>query len=130
MNRKFKYVNVDVLIGENTTLNGDLVSESAIKIDGRVNGNITTSREVILTATAQVEGDIAAASLIVSGHLHGNARADEQLLIKESGVLEGNIETGSLVIEEGGSFFGMNQSLKKENAAATVEKNEDANLNG
>lgn len=130
MNRKFKYVNVDVLIGEQTTLNGDLVSESAIKIDGRVNGNITTSREVILTATAQVEGDITAASLIISGRLHGNARASEQLLIKNSGVLEGNIETGSLVIEEGGSFFGMNQSLKKESAVpvetATDASNPDA----
>ena len=125
MNKKFKYVNVDVLIGEKTTLTGDLVSESAIKIDGTVCGNIRTTREVILTQTAQVEGDIYAASLILSGHLLGNARAEDQLLIKETGVLEGNIETGSLVIEEGGRFFGMNQSLTKEKAPQSPAADEE-----
>ncbi|MGN1059128.1 MAG: polymer-forming cytoskeletal protein [Clostridia bacterium] len=123
--KKFKYVSVDVLIGEKTRLTGDLDSESAIKIDGAVQGNIRTAREVILSETAVVEGDIQAGSLIVAGRLTGNATAVDQLLIKETGVLEGNIETGSLVIEEGGMFIGMNRSIKKESPAETAEAPED-----
>ncbi len=125
--KKFKYVSVDVLIGEKTTLTGDLSSESAIKIDGTVKGNITTTRELILSETANVFGDIEASGLIISGHLSGNATVTEQLVIKPTGVLEGNIETGSLVIEEGGVFTGMNRSIKKVTEAVTetvpVEEN-------
>lgn len=125
--KKFKYVSVDVLIGEKTRLTGDLDSESAIKIDGVVQGNIRTAREVILSETAVVEGDVQAGSLIVAGRLTGNATAVDQLLIKETGVLEGNIETGSLVIEEGGVFIGMNRSIKKEPPTENVETAADIN---
>ncbi|MBR5236796.1 MAG: polymer-forming cytoskeletal protein [Clostridia bacterium] len=122
--KKFKYVSVDVLIGEKTKLTGDLVSESAIKIDGMVKGDITTTREVILTENAQVEGDVRASSLIVAGKLFGNALASDQLLIKETGTLEGDIETGSLVIEEGGVFMGTNRSIKKEISNEVACENE------
>ena len=121
--KKFKYVSVDVLIGEKTTLTGDLVSESAIKIDGTIKGDIVTTREVILTETAHVEGDVRASSLIVAGKLYGNVLASDQLLIKETGSLEGNIETGSLVIEEGGVFMGTNRSIKKEANNETIDEN-------
>ena len=123
--KKFKYVSVDVLIGEKTTLTGDLISESAIKIDGRVKGNIETTREVILTETAVVEGDVCASSLIVAGKLFGDAVASDQLLIKETGALEGNIETGSLVIEEGGVFMGTNHTIKKEASCNEVTDGND-----
>ncbi len=124
--KKFKYVNVDVLIGEKTTLTGNLMSESAIKIDGKVKGNIESQQEVILSETAAVEGDIIASGLIVAGHLMGNAKTKEQLIIRPTGVLEGNIETGSLVIEEGGMFTGMNRSVKQEAEAPeeTIAENE------
>ena len=125
--KKFKYVSVDVLIGEKTSLTGDLSSESAVKIDGTVKGNITTTCEVILSETANVFGDIVASGLIISGHLTGNATVSDQLVIKPTGVLEGNIETGSLVIEEGGVFTGMNRSIKKAAEVVTEPATQEEN---
>lgn len=118
--KKFKYVSVDVLIGEKTLLTGNLETESAVKIDGRIVGNIQTDREVILSESALVEGDIHAGALIVAGRLTGNVTVTEQLVIKGTGLLEGNIESGSLVIEEGGVFNGMNRSVVKAPAAETA----------
>ncbi|MBE7048243.1 MAG: polymer-forming cytoskeletal protein [Ruminococcaceae bacterium] len=112
--KKFKFVNVDVLIGEKTTLTGNITTESAIKIDGIMQGNITTTSEVIISETASVEGDVIGSALIVSGKLKGNVTVTNQLVIKENGVLEGDIKTGALVIEEGGIFIGSNHSVKKE----------------
>lgn len=112
--KKFKYVNVDVLIGKDTCLTGNLQSESAMKIDGTIHGNISTDREVIISDTAIVQGDIVAGALILAGKLLGNAIVSEQLVIKSTGSLEGNIESGSLVIEEGGTFIGMNRSINKD----------------
>lgn len=121
--KKFKYINVDVLIGEKTTLTGNLDTESAVKIDGVVCGNITSSKEVILSETATVKGDIFAGSLIIAGSLVGNVSVKEQLIIKSSGSLEGNAETGALVIEEGGCFSGMNHSIiKEETVTETMEE--------
>ncbi len=122
--KKFKYISIDVLIGEKTRLVGNLDTESAVKIDGTVKGDIHSTREIILSETATVDGDIHAASLIVAGHLTGNVVASEQLLIKETGVLKGNVETGSLVIEEGGVFNGMNRSVSREQAEADIEHTE------
>ncbi len=112
--KKFKYISVDVLIGEKTTVTGNLETESAVKIDGTICGNITSAKEVILSETAFVQGDVKSGSLIIAGKLIGNVTAAEQLVIKSTGSLEGNAETGALVIEEGGSFSGMNRSISKE----------------
>lgn len=111
--KKYKFVNVDVLIGKDTVVKGDLTSHSAVKIDGEVNGDITTDQEVILTETATVKGNIDAKCLIVSGHITGNVQIAEQLVIKDKGLLEGDVEAGSLVIEEGGVFHGMNRGRKE-----------------
>lgn len=112
--KKFKYISVDVLIGEKTTVTGNLETESAVKIDGTIFGNIISSKEVILSESASVQGDITAGSLIIAGKLNGNVVVSDQLVIKSTGSLEGNAETGSLVIEEGGRFSGMNHSVAKE----------------
>ncbi|MBE7036345.1 MAG: polymer-forming cytoskeletal protein [Ruminococcaceae bacterium] len=118
--KKFKYISVDVLIGEKTTLTGNLDTESAVKIDGTVHGDITSLKEVIISETATVEGNVRADNLIIAGRLFGDVTVKEQLVIKSSGSLEGNAETGSLVIEVGGSFSGMNRSVTKEEA---IEEN-------
>ncbi len=110
--KKFKYVSVDVLIGKDTVLAGDITSHSAIKIDGIVHGNIQTDREVIVSDGAVIEGNLTAGALIVAGTLTGNATVADQLVVKSTGTINGDIETGSLVIEEGGVFIGMNRAVK------------------
>ncbi len=122
--KKYKYVNVDVLIGKDTVLTGELVSQSAIKIDGKVCGNIKTDCELILSETGLVEGNAKADSLIISGKLLGDAKISGQLLIKETGYLEGNIEAGSLVIEAGGQFYGMNRSTRPTKAETETTEQE------
>ena len=119
--KKYKYVSVDVLIGADTVLTGELNSKSAVKIDGTVQGNITTAQEVIVSESGTVEGNITAAGLIVSGKITGDAKITDQLLIKETGYLEGNIEAGSLVIEAGGEFYGMNRSVKRTTDSSAAE---------
>lgn len=127
--KKFKYISVDVLIGEKTKLTGDLVSESAIKIDGTLEGNVVSKREVILSQTAKVKGNITASSLVIGGCLEGNVFVENQLLIKEGGRLEGDAEAGALVIEEGGIFFGMNRSPQKSDEPTALEEEvTDVNL--
>jgi len=122
--KKYKYVNVDVLIGKDTVLTGDLLSQSAIKIDGKVCGNIKTDCELILSETGLLEGNAEADSLIISGKLLGDAKISGQLLIKETGCLEGNIEAGSLVIEAGGQFYGMNRSARPAKAETELSEQE------
>lgn len=125
--KKFKYISVDVLIGEKTTLTGDLVSESAIKIDGTILGNITSDKEVILSESAVVSGNICASALIIAGTLTGNVITKNQLLIKATGRLEGDVEAGALVIEEGGVFLGMNRSPQKPDPLPENPEAEDVN---
>lgn len=122
--KKFKYVSVDVLIGKDTVLTGDITSRSAIKIDGTVHGNIQTDREVIVSDGAVIEGNLTAGALIVAGTLMGNATITDQLVVKSTGTINGDIETGSLVIEEGGIFIGMNRASKATSATPSNENME------
>lgn len=106
---RVKAITVKVLIGEKTKLEGNILSEDAIKVDGELVGNIITTREVIIGATGHVMGDIACESLVIAGTVEGNVKANGQLAIHATGTLRGNARAASLVIEEGGVFNGLSE---------------------
>ncbi len=59
------------IIGKGTTLTGDVEGYSNIRIEGRVNGNITTKSKVALGKSCFVEGNILAQNAEVEGEVKG-----------------------------------------------------------
>jgi cytoskeletal protein CcmA (bactofilin family) len=94
------------VIGEGTTIKGDLISDGDLRIDGKVIGSIQTKARCVVGGSATVEGNVDARNCDVSGTVTGDVKVSEVLLIKSSGVINGDLRTSKLVVENGGEFNG------------------------
>ena len=94
------------LISAGTTLKGDLSSNSDLRIDGTVIGNIQSSAKIIVGGSGVVEGDITAGQTDISGKVAGNVRAKELLQLRGESVVTGNLYAGKLQIEPTATFNG------------------------
>lgn len=101
------------IIGNGTTLKGDIISDGDFRIDGTLIGSITSKAKVIIGTTGVIEGEIKCLNGDFSGTIKANVLATELLSLKASSKLYGNIHVGKLSIEPGAQFSG---NCKMENA--------------
>jgi cytoskeletal protein CcmA (bactofilin family) len=93
-------------ISNNTTITGDIVTDSTIRLDCQVLASITSQDGIILDVNAEVTGNLSAVQLIsVSGTVSGNLTADNVHLLNTANV-KGDISCNSLVVENGATFSG------------------------
>jgi cytoskeletal protein CcmA (bactofilin family) len=92
-------------LGTQSELKGDLTVTGILRLDGNVCG-IIQADEVILSATAVMNGDVVARKIIVGGRVEGSLRASDLVEIGSKGKVKGDIYTNKLVVIEGGEFNG------------------------
>lgn len=109
------------IIGEHCTIEGNISSKTALKIDGMVLGNINIDGNVILGEKGHIKGDINSKEAIIYGQIDGNLNAQKAQL-KASAKIAGNINTESLQIDPGAHYQGTVTMQKNQNTAATAEK--------
>lgn len=97
---------MDTIIGENTTVNGNLESDSSIKVMGRVEGDIKAAGDVIILLNAVIKGDIWAENLTIAGTVNGNLHVKNNLHLESTARVKGDMELHSLVTDEGAVFEG------------------------
>ena len=98
--------NGTTLIGAGTTLKGDLSSNSDLRIDGTVIGNITSASKIVIGANGVVEGDLASTQADIVGKVSGNIRTKELLQLRGESVVSGNLYAGKLQVEPSATFNG------------------------
>jgi cytoskeletal protein CcmA (bactofilin family) len=94
---------------------GKITGKGTVKISGRVHGELHASI-VLITAGAQVEGDIFAEEVTIGGRVKGTIRAN-RVKLNGNAIVEGDILHRSLSIEENARFEG--SSRRKETATDT-----------
>ena len=94
------------VLGEGTTIEGNLTSTGDLRIDGIVNGNVETKGKCVLGLSGKIVGNIHAKSCDISGKVDGNVKVADLLLVKSSGKINGDINTAKIVVENGGEFNG------------------------
>ena len=101
----------DTLVGKNTAIHGRLVLQESIRIDGKVVGNIESSKEesitVVIGASGEVQGDIVAQRVVVAGKVAGNIHAHERVELHADCLVQGDIKYGSIAIEHGSKVLGL-----------------------
>ena len=98
--------NGTTLIGTGTTLKGDISSNSDLRIDGTVIGNIHSSAKVIIGANGVVEGDISGNQADIIGKVTGNIKAKELLQLRGDSTVTGNLYAEKLQVEPSATFNG------------------------
>jgi cytoskeletal protein CcmA (bactofilin family) len=93
-------------IVEGTHIEGDIKSDSNIRIDGYLKGTITVKGRLVLGPTGKIDGNISCKNADLEGKLNGTIVVDELLSLKSSAKLQGEISTNKLSIEPGAIFSG------------------------
>jgi cytoskeletal protein CcmA (bactofilin family) len=91
-------------ISAGMTVIGKIAGSGAVKILGRVEGELHAST-VLIADGAEVEGDVVAEELTVAGRVKGTIRAN-RVRLNGTAVVEGDIFHRSLAIEENARFEG------------------------
>lgn len=97
-------VPVPTIVSENSRINGDIISDGIIHIDGQLSGDITCE-ELIIGSMGMVEGSIKTASLQLFGTLKGKADVND-LFIAKSAKLLGDATHNTIAIEPGAYIDG------------------------
>jgi cytoskeletal protein CcmA (bactofilin family) len=85
---------------------GDVSGDEDVVVNGRVEGKIRVDRKVVVSAGAEVEGDIQAKSVVVGGRVHGQVMASERTELLPSGRVQGNVHAPRIVMAEGAQIQG------------------------
>ena len=122
MKKNNQFINGEsTIIGAGTVVEGILKSSASMRIDGTVNGDITTEGVVVNATDGIVNGNITGADVKISGTVKGNIYASGKTELVSAGKLFGDIQTGSLTVDETAVFQG-NCKMNSLNEEKKVEE--------
>lgn len=94
------------LIGAGTVVHGNLQGEGSLEVFGRVEGDVSTSGDVLVAEGGVVRGDIRAAKISVSGAVQGNLTGSEAVLLERGAKVVGDVSAPRVGIGGGALIRG------------------------
>jgi cytoskeletal protein CcmA (bactofilin family) len=94
------------VLDSHISVNGDLETDGALRVDGRLEGTIHKADLIVIGEGASVVGDITAREVIVGGAVTGNIYAAQRTELQSTGIVAGDIRSAAILIHEGGVVQG------------------------
>lgn len=92
------------VIGKNTKIKGDIISEGDFRIEGSIEGTIKTDGRVIVGKSGEVKGKIECANADFEGTFSGELIIQNLLTLKSTAKISGDVVIGKLSVEPGAEF--------------------------
>ena len=115
-----------LLIDRETAINGEINSCDLLVVEGRVEATMKQCREIKITETGTVKGQIEFERADISGVFEGDLTARGRLVVRATGRVTGKVRIGELEIERGGQVIGDIQVVGKGAAAAAGQQAQGA----
>jgi cytoskeletal protein CcmA (bactofilin family) len=96
----------NTVVGQSILISGKLTGDEDLTVQGRVEGELTLSRTLIVEPTGVVKANVAVKNAIVSGVVVGNINATESVELTREGRMVGDIHAPRVIIVDGASFRG------------------------
>lgn len=93
-------------IVDGTNIVGEIVSDSNIRIDGKVEGTISVKGRLVVGPTGVIKGEVVCENADVEGSISGKFSVNGLLTLKSTANLQCDILTKKLAIEPGATFTG------------------------
>ncbi len=106
----------ETVVGPSVKIQGDVVSEGNIRIEGQVTGKVQTTQNVYIGDKAKIVADVLAGSSVIAGEVQGNIKISNHLILQSTAIVHGDIACAVLRVEDGARFTGkcaMNENGKK-----------------
>lgn len=111
-------------IGKSIEINGEIVGNEDLIVDGKVNGKITLKNNALKIASdGLIDADIETLSVDIEGRVKGEIRCSDLICIRKNGQVEGDIVSARVILEDGCSFKGTIDTVPQAN---TKVKNTNA----
>lgn len=91
-------------INEGTTIKGDITSTGYFRIDGHIEGNVTTPAKVVIGKSGVIEGSLNCENADIEGKIEGVVEISGTLTLRASAVIDGDITIGKLAVEPGATM--------------------------
>lgn len=111
------------IISQGVKVEGKIIAEGDIRIDGEVDGDISANGNITIGEHGIINGEISAEVISLGGKVYGTISAKEKLVLESRSILKGDLITKILVIEAGAKFDGSSQMTSKENHLKTNQSN-------
>jgi len=108
-------VDLDTLLGKGSEFEGKLTFKGQVRIDGKYSGQIHTDETLIIGASAKVNAEITAGTVVISGTVEGVIRANQVVELHKGAKVKGTIEAPNVTMEREVIFDG---NMKMEGLAA------------
>jgi len=116
-------------INEGTNIIGDINSNGFFRIDGHIQGNVTTPSKVVLGKTGFIKGTLTCENADIEGKFEGNLDVSGTLSLRTTAYIEGDVVAGKLAVEPGATFNAScsMKGSKKTGPAETSSANHENN---
>jgi len=110
---------IESLIGANIVMNGDVSFANGLRIDGRIDGNITGTAEeknlLILSDKGTIVGRVQVHDAIINGQITGDLIVTHFLELQANSRVNGNISYRQLKMDCGAVINGKLERIEDEN---------------
>lgn len=96
----------NTVIGPSILINGKLSGDEDLTVRGRVEGELTLTKTLIVEPSGVIKADATVRNAIVSGVVVGNINASESVELTKEGRMVGDIRSPRVIIVDGASFRG------------------------
>lgn len=97
--------NIDCLISAKTRIEGNVLFEGGLRVDGQVKGNLTAHGDqaavLVISEHARLEGEVRAAQAIINGTVHGTVQVSDRLELQAKARITGDVHYRTLEMHPG-----------------------------
>ena len=111
-------------IEKGTKITGEIQSESDFRIDGVLEGSISTSGKVVIGKEGKINGKVICKNADFEGVFSGNLEVKETLTLKASSKTEGDVIISKLIVDAG-AFFNATCSMKTTSDVKSISDNRE-----
>jgi cytoskeletal protein CcmA (bactofilin family) len=100
-------------LSKDVEIKGKLKFATALLIDGKVEGEISSEGELTVGENADIRGEIRTQSVIVYGKVNGTIEVSGRCDLRSGAYFAGDVTAARLTIQDGATFLGRSEVAKK-----------------
>ncbi len=112
---------IDSLIGAGTVVQGNVMFAGGLRIDGAVDGKVTTSGNVpgtlVISEHARVDGEVKVSHIVINGSVSGPVTANDYLELQAKARVNGDVVYRTLEMHVGAIVQGKLMHAEPETAS-------------
>lgn len=108
------------IIANGTSIVGNIKADGDVRIDGILEGNITSKSKIVVGPTGKITGEIICKDIEIAGNINGKITVENLVSLKSTSIVKGEIKTTKLSIEPNSIFSGTCDMSTYENDTPTM----------